>query len=357
MSTYNFNPPPPDDPNQPNFTPPAGPPVPPSSVPPQGPPVYQRPPQAAQKKSNTFTWVMIGGGVFVLFVLAVFTLTYFAVKGGETKSASGSFGSGFGDKIAVIDIQGVILEAKPTIEQIKKYEKDDSIKAIVLRIDSPGGGAAASQELYMYVKRIADKHNKDSKKKPIISTISTVGASGAYYIAAGTNKIYATDASIVGSIGVIAQWVNYGDLMKWAKLKDMTMKAGALKDAGNPSRDMTEPERAYLQGLIDNMHAQFIHDVATGRNMDEEAIKSIADGRVWTGQEAAPLKLIDELADYETAISETAKSVGINGEPTIVKPEKDKRTVYDLLFGDISDLLPDRAKMMSDHVGFYYLWR
>lgn len=343
MSSLNLNPPPPPGP-------PSDPPGPPTP-----PPNYYQSLQPPRRRS-TLTWVVIGGGAFFLFVMAVFTLVYLAVRG-ETKTASSSgFSSGFGDKIGVIDVEGVILEAKPTIDQLKKFEKDDSVKAIVLHIDSPGGGAAASQEIYMYVKRIADRHNKD-KKKPIVAAISTVGASGAYYIASACNKIYSTDASIVGSIGVIAQWVNYGDLMKWAKLKDVTMKAGALKDAGNPARDMTEPERAYLQGLIDNMHEQFIHDVAVGRNMKEEDISAIADGRVWTGQQGLPLKLVDEIADFQDAIDKTAKSVGINGEPTIVKPDKDKKTLYDILFGDVSDFLPDKARMMSDHVGFYYLWK
>jgi len=184
-----------------------------------------------------------------------------------------------------------------------------------------------------------------------------VGASGAYYIASGATKIYANDSSIVGSIGVIAEWVNYGDLLRWAKLKDVTLKAGSLKDAGSPTREMTTEERAYLQGLIDNMHTQFINDVAKGRNLKVDQIKAIANGRVWTGDQAAPLKLIDEVGDFQKAVKETAKSVGISGEPTLVRPEKEKRTLLDVLFGDLSDILPDRAKMLQTNVGFYYLWR
>ena len=301
-----------------------------------------------ENRSRTLLWVVIGGGAFFLFVMAVFALVYVAVK----NDSKADFASSFGDKIAVVDLEGIILDAKDFVKTLKKYDDDSSIKAIIIRIDSPGGGAAASQEMYQAVKRIRDK-----KKKPIISSISTVGASGGYYVASATNKIFANQASIVGSIGVIAQWYNYGDLLRWAKLKDVTLKAGELKDAGTPNRDMTPAEREYMQGLIDNMHVQFIHDVAVGRNMKDDDLKPLATGRVWTGQQAAPLKLIDQIGDFQVAVEDTAKAVGIKGEPTLVRPDKQKRSLLDILFGDISDIIPDRAKMMQSQVGFYYLWR
>lgn len=328
-----------------------------SSATPQVPPstptmtaAHYAPPSPVLKRSNTALWVVIGGAAFFLFVMAVFLLVYFAVK--SDRNSNGEFAGGFGDKIAVMDVEGVIIDSKDFIKQLKKYDEDSSIKAIILRINSPGGGAAASQEMYTAVKRIRDR-----KKKPIVSSISTVGASGAYYVASGTDRIYASSASIVGSIGVIAEWVNYGDLLHWAKLKDVTMKAGELKDAGNPARDMTPAERAYLQGLIDDMHGQFIHDVAQGRGMKDNDLKPLANGKVWTGSQALPLKIIDQIGDFQTAVDDTAKKVGIKGEPTIVTPEKEKRTLMDILFGDVSDLLPDRAKLMQQNVGFYYLWR
>ena len=139
--------------------------------------------------------------------------------------------SGFGDKIAVVDLEGVIMTPKDVVEQLRKYADDSSIKAIVLHVNSPGGGAAASEEIYREVLRIRDK-----KKKRIVASIETVGASGAYYVSSATNKIFADEASIVGSIGVIAQWVNYEELLKWAKLKDITIKAGEFKDTGSPTR-------------------------------------------------------------------------------------------------------------------------
>jgi protease-4 len=161
----------------------------------------------------------------------------------------------------------------------------------------------------------------------------------------------------VGSIGVIAQWVNYGDLLRWAKLKDVTMKAGEFKDTGSPTRDLTPAEQQYLQSLIDNMHGQFIQAVADGRKAKFEDIKAIANGKVWTGEQALSLKLIDQVADFQAVVEDTAKAVGISGEPVLVHPEKEKKTLLDLLFGDVSEWLPSREKLLEQDIGFYYLWR
>jgi protease IV len=289
----------------------------------------------------------VAGGLFMLFVVAVFSLVYVSFNGREEDGFSG-----FGDKIAVVDLEGVILSPKQVVPQLKKYADDDSIKAIILHINSPGGGVAASEEIYREVKRI-----RDTKKKRIVASIETVGASGAYYVASASDKIYADKGSIVGSIGVIAQWVNYGDFLKWAKLKAITMKAGEFKDTGSPTREMTPTEQQYLQTLIDNMHTQFIQAVAEGRHAKEADIRAIANGKVWTGEQAASMKLVDQIADFEEAVKDTAKSVGISGEPNLVRPPKDKRTGLDLLFGDVSDYLPSREKLLEQEVGFYYLWK
>jgi protease-4 len=300
-----------------------------------------------EARSRTLLWILIGGGAFFLFVLAVFSLVYLTLHAGGNESAFG----GFGDRIGVVDLDGVILSPQPVVGELKKFADDSSIKAIILHVNSPGGGVAASEEICREVKRIHDQ-----KKKPIVVSIETVGASGAYYIASASNKIYADKGSIVGSIGVIAQWVNYGDLLKWAKLKDVVLKTGEFKDTGNPARDLTAAEQAYMQSLIDNMFGQFIQAVADGRGMKFDAVKSIANGKVWTGQQALDMKLIDQVADFEAAVQDTAKSVGISGEPALVRPEKDHRTLLDLLLGDVSQYLPAR-EMLEQHVGFYYLWK
>ncbi|HEY1265174.1 MAG TPA: signal peptide peptidase SppA [Terriglobales bacterium] len=308
---------------------------------------------AEEKRSRLWLWILIGGGGFFLFVLAVFTLVYLTLHAGGEQATF----TGFGDKIGVVDLEGVIIDPGVVVGQLKKFGDDSSIKAIILHVNSPGGGVAASEEIYREVRRI-----RDEKKKHIVASIQTVGASGAYYVSSATDKIYADKGSIVGSIGVIAQWVNYGDLLRWAKLKSITMKAGEFKDTGSPTRDMTPAEQAYLQSLIDDMHRQFIEAVAQGRNSDgrkvkTEDIRAIADGKVWTGEQALAMKLIDQVADFQEAVDDTAKAVGISGEPTLVRPEKDRKTLSDLLFGDVSEWLPSREKLLEQQVGFYYLWK
>src|SRR5277367_3859077 len=302
----------------------------------------------AEGRSRTLLWILIGGGAFFLFVLAVFSLVYITLHAGGGDAGL----SGFGDRIGVVDLDGVILSPHPVVEQLKKFADDSSIKAIILHVNSPGGGVAASEEIYREVKRIHDE-----KKKKVVVSIETVGASGAYYVASASDKIYADQGSIVGSIGVIAEWMNYGDLLKWAKLKNVVLKTGEFKDTGNPTRDLTPNEQAYMQALIDNMFGQFVRAVAEGRGMKFEDVKSIANGKVWTGEQAMSMKLIDGVGDFETAVSETAKSVGIKGEPTLVRPDRDRKTLMDLLLGDVSQFLPGREKMLEQQVGFYYLWK
>jgi protease-4 len=303
----------------------------------------------AEGRSRTLLWVLIGGGSFFLFVLAVFTLVYLTLhaSGGETTSITS-----FGDRIGVVDLDGVILSPQPVVSQLKKFGDDSSIKAIIIHVNSPGGGVAASEEIYREVKRV-----RKEKNKKVVVSIETVGASGAYYVASASDKIFADQGSIVGSIGVIAQWVNYGDLLKWAKLKDVVIKTGEFKDTGNPSRDMTPAEQAYMQSLIDNMFGQFIHAVSEGRGLKYEDVKSFANGKVWTGEQAMSMKLIDSVGDFEAAVADTAKSVGIHGEPTLVHPDRDRKTLMDLLLGDVSQYIPTREKLMEQEVGFYFLWK
>jgi protease-4 len=301
-----------------------------------------------EQRSRTLLWILIGGGAFFLFVLAIFSLVYLTLHAGSNEAAFG----GFGDRIGVVDLDGVILSPQPVVGQLKKFGDDSSIKAIILHVNSPGGGVAASEEIYREVKRI-----REEKKKRIVVSIETVGASGAYYIASASNKIYADNGSVVGSIGVIAEWVNYGDLLKWAKLKSIVFKTGEFKDTGDPTRDLTPAEQAYLQSLIDNMFGQFVQAVADGRSMKVDDVKAIANGKVWTGEQALSMKLIDNVGDFEAAVKDTAKSVGISGEPTVVRPERDRRTLLDLMLGDVSQYLPDTEKILEQHVGFYYLWK
>ena len=300
-----------------------------------------------KKKSRWLFWVIVGSASFVLAVVTtVALLLYFLHDEGDSEF---SFGS---NKIGVIELTGVIFDSKSWIEQLRRFADNSAIKAIILRIDSPGGGVAASQEVYNEVLRI-----RREKRKVIVSSIGSVGASGAFYIACGTDKIVANAASITGSIGVIAEWVNYGELLKWAKLKSVVLKSSELKDAGSPVRELTEEEKKYLQNIIDDMYIQFVQVVAEGRKFDLERAKSFSDGRVYTGKDAKSKKLIDEIGSLQDAIRITAKMVKITGEPHLVYPARERTGLIELFFRDASSVLPLGAALPDQRIQFSYLWK
>jgi len=301
-----------------------------------------------QRRARVLLWVLIGGGAFFLFLLAVFALLYITLR--PSSESASVFGGD--NRIGVVDLEGLIVTPEVVVRQLKRFGDDNSIKAIILHINTPGGGVAATEEIYQEVRRI-----EQEKHKKVIASVETVGASGGYFVASACDKIFADKGSIVGSIGVIAEWVNYGKLLDWAKLQDITMKAGKLKDAGSPTRPMTPEEKAYFQNLLDNMHSQFIQAVADGRHLKVQDVQGIADGRVWTGDQALPMHLIDQIGDFRAAVKDTARSVGIKGEPELVRPATERRTLLDLLFGDLSNFLPDRVKLLQTQVGFYYVWQ
>ncbi len=313
-------------------------------------PPYGYAPAEKRRRSAGF-WVLVIGGSLCAAVLLLAVLTWAAVKSMRTDTEGGSITGS--DNIGVIEVDGVLLTTDTLAQQLRKFGDDDDVKAIILHINSPGGGAAVSQELYHEVLRI-----RREKHKRIIASIESVGASGAYYIASACDKIYANDASVVGSIGVIMEWTQYGDLLRWAKLKPVVLHAGELKDAGDPPHDLTPKEAAYFQGLIDNMYGQFVHDVAAGRNLPDARIQPLATGQVWTGQQAKGLGLIDKEGGLRVALMDTAKDVGIKGEPTIKKPAKKRSGLLAALTSNDTDsLLPTPAKILNQSPGFYFLWK
>ena len=258
----------------------------------------------------------------------------------------------FSNRIQVVDIDGELVQSKPILEQLKRYEDSNSIKAILLDIDSPGGGVAVSQEIYTEIKRLREK-----KDKIIVAYLSSTGASGAFYISCAANKIVANPGTIVGSIGVIAEWVNYADLLQWAKLKDIVFKTGEFKDTGSPSRPITENERKYFQGLIDDMYVQFVEAVSSGRKLDLQEVRSIADGRVFTGRDAKERKLIDETGNFQDAVDLTAKLAGISGKPRLIRLTRQRVTLLDVLTTDLSRLVPFNGQSMKSQIKFQYLWK
>jgi len=296
-------------------------------------------------RNRMLFWLLLGGGAFVLLVVVALSLVI--AYGGDHGSDFA-----FGDRIQVVDVEGELVDSRPIIEQLKRYEDNKSVHAILLNVDSPGGGVAVSQEIYKEIKRL-----REEKGKIIVAYMSSVGASGAYYISAPATKIVANPGTVVGSIGVIAEWTNYGDLMQWAKLKDVIFKTGEFKDTGTPTRALTDRERAYFQGLIDDMYVQFIEAVADGPKMDVESVRSLADGRVFTGRDAREKKLIDEVGNFQDAVNLTASLAGITGKPNLLRLTRQRVTLLDVLTGDVSRLNPFGAQTMKSRIRFQYLWK
>jgi protease-4 len=281
-------------------------------------------------------------------VLLVITVLAVLVTVGNDEAAD----FGFSDRVQVVDLQGEIVDSRDVIQQLKRYEDSNTVRAILLNIDSPGGGVAVSQELYAEIKRLREK-----KDKTIVAYMSSTGASGAYYVACAANKIIANPGTVVGSIGVIAEWTNYGDLLEWAKLKDIVFKSGEFKDTGSASRPLTEREKNYFQALIDDMYVQFVEAVATGRHMEIQDVRALADGRVFTGRDAKEKKLIDEIGNFQDAVDLTAKVAGISGKPRLVQIGRQRVTLLDVLTSDLSRIMPFQGKALQSEIKFQYLWK
>ncbi len=315
-------------------------------------------------KRSTLTWIIVGGGV-VLCLFFVALLAFMAMMA----DGDGFLGSS-GERIAVVPIEGVIDDnmAKSVNRHLKQYGDDARVKAIILRIDSPGGGVSASQEIHREIIRL-----KEEKKKKIVVSMGSVAASGGYYIACPADRIFANQGTVTGSIGVIAEWINYKDLAEWAKVKPVVFKSGEFKDTGSPTRDLTDREKEYFQAMVNELYAQFVEAVSEGRKgrssqdskLDKEKVKALADGRVFTGEASVKNGLVDEIGNYEDAVKATAKLVGIKGEPQIVTPPKPKEgfSILDLLLGatKINEISPSQLpKHLSDldtSVKFKYQWK
>ncbi|MDH4087009.1 MAG: signal peptide peptidase SppA [Nitrospira sp.] len=238
------------------------------------------------------------------------------------------------DRIALIRVEGVILDSQTAIGELKRFSENPSIKAIVIRIDSPGGGVVPSQEIYNAVKRVRSKHNK-----AVIASMGSVAASGGYYIAAATDRIVANPGTLTGSIGVIMETANVEGLLQKIGVEGVVIKSGKYKDVGSPLRKMSTDERGLLQGVMDDVHKQFIEAVAEGRSLELRAAQALADGRIFTGRQAKEAKLVDELGDLEDAIQLAAEVVGIEGEPKVIEPRR-RFSLREVLDSKLSMLFP-----------------
>ncbi len=260
------------------------------------------------------TLVVIIGVVLLVFLLSI---------------ARAFFGKG-GERLGVVEIEGVISESRQTMEDVIRFKDDPTIKGVILRINSPGGSVGPTQEIYREVTKLKGK-------KKVFVSMGSVCASGGYYIAAAGEKVYANPSTITGSIGVIMQSVILEELLKKIGVKSNTIKAGELKDAGSPFREMTPEEKAYLDGIVRNIHEQFIKDVAIGRKMEFEKVKTLADGRIYTGLQAKDLGLVDNIGNFYDTVDDIKKALNIKGKPQLVYAEK-PFSFSKWLFSSMSDI-------------------
>ena len=276
----------------------------------------ERPPK--RRPLRTLLWVL-GGGLGFLFLVNIF----FPDLDLSTE-----------DRIALIRVEGVILDSQATVSELKRFSENPSVKAIVLRIDSPGGGVVPSQEIHDAVKRIRSKSNK-----AVIASMGSVAASGGYYIAVATDRIVANPGTLTGSIGVIMETANVEGLLQKVGIEGVVIKSGKYKDVGSPLRKMSEEERGLLQSVMDDVHKQFIEAVAEGRTIELADAQALADGRIFTGRQAKDAKLVDELGDLEDAIQLAADIVGIEGEPKVVEPRR-RFSIRELFESKFSAMFP-----------------
>lgn len=266
------------------------------------------------------------------------------------------------DRVALVQVAGVITSshdvprgttsARSIIDQLEKHGKDDSVKAVVLRIDSPGGTVVAAQEVYAALQRM-----KEEGEKVIVASMADLSASGGYYIACAADRIYANPGTITGSIGVIMQFPNLEGLFGKLGIATTTIKSGRFKDTGSSSRAMTDEERRILQSLLDDVHGQFIEAVQEGRGMTRDQVLPLADGRIFTGRQALELGLVDETGDLQDAIRKAGELSGIKGAPTVLE-EKRKVRFWEIFESRFRSLLPFSSGAVSPETGsLLYLWK
>lgn len=255
-------------------------------------------------------------GVFtVLITVAFFLLILWTTRGGITSPSIYH-----GDKIGVVDIKGLITEPEAIIKALRDFRYNQKIKAVVIRINSPGGAVGASQELYEEILRL-------DREKPVVASLATVAASGGYYASLGARHIVANPGTVTASIGVIMKVPNIEGLLEKLGIKTTVVKSGTFKDLGSITRDMTEDEQTLLQGVMQDIQKQFVTAVAKNRKLPEDQVSAIADGRIMTGHQALDAKLVDELGNFSVAVDKAAGLAGIEGRPELVYPKKDRISI------------------------------
>jgi len=252
-----------------------------------------------------------------------------------------------GEKVGIIEIKGVISDSKDVIHHLKRFREDKSIRAIVLRIDSPGGGVGPSQEIFREIR-------KTVKLKKVIASMGAVAASGGYYIAAGADGIVANPGTITGSIGVIMGFTNFQQLFRKIGLVPVVVKSVEYKDMGSPVRDMTDHERKILQELSVNIHRQFVEAISRGRKMELSKVESIADGRIFSGEQAKAMHLVDRLGNLEDAVEWAGRMAGIKGKVSYVYAPEKKTSLVKYLIESSAKEIADRCVNTELYAGYLY---
>jgi protease IV len=280
------------------------------------------------------------GGIFLFFLLVVFTAGFFQ---------NGSVVVPVGDKIGILEIEGTIFESRPLLKQIKEFSDRGSIKAVVLRVNSPGGSVAPSQELYVALKRLAEV-------KPLVVSMGSVAASGGYYLAIAGKHLFANPGTITGSIGVIMSFPNYQELMGKVGVQTEVIKSGRFKDIGSSTRAFTSVDRELLQELIDDVHLQFVEAVSKERKIPVERLQPFVDGRIFTGRQAQKVGLIDELGTFTDAVDYAAELVGITDDPDLVYPDIERQNIFERYLENTASRYLGVNISVKQVIGPQYLW-
>ena len=282
-------------------------------------------------------------GLVLLIALGVVLYFFFYMAGAQSGSA-GTQGFSLNDKIGVLPIEGVINDSLKITEYIDELGKNSSIVAVVVRIDSPGGGVAASQEIYDAVVAL-------KKKKKVVVSMGSVAASGGLLIACAGDKIVANPGTITGSISAIMQFANLEELLKKVGVKSSVVKSGQYKDIGSPMREMTPEERTIIQELVDDIYNQFIDVIVRDRKMTREQVIAIGDGRVFTGRKALEYGLVDQLGDMTAAAKLAGELAGKNGKYDLVYPSKKHPSIFDYMFESAANQLSQSVKEKTEKWG------
>ena len=287
--------------------------------------------------------ILKGLGLLTVFVLVVFVAAFFYayLTGGDARALSLLAGDGVG----ILQVDGAINDSRDVLTELRRFRDAPWIKAIVLRIDSPGGAVAPTQEIFAELQKVRNK-------KPLIASMAGMATSGGYYIASACEQIVANPGTMTGSIGVIMQLSNVEELMKKIGVKGLNIKSGPNKDIGSPFQALSPEGQAILQSLVDNVHGQFVRAVAKGRGMDEAVVKKLADGRVYSGAQAKDLGLVDELGNLEYAVDLAAKRVGLEESPVLYYSRMEQERWWDKLFFSLTG----RQWSGSDRPGLRYEW-